>query len=348
MYTSEKLSRFPFFREVLESTPLASIHDSLTGLIARPYIMRFIQSLIAEQTPFAMAMVDLDNFKSINDNYGHRTGDAMLSNVANSLTRYVGKQGVVGRYGGDEFLMVVFGKTDYDSMHAFLDAMYFDGDVFRRDRLINGRTIYSTATIGCAIYPKDADSFDGLFALVDKTLYRGKSKGRNCFILYVPAKHAHLEIPALAHRSLYDTIVKMADGFDRGTNLLDKLWLAFLPMKDNLRIFRVFFIDEEKRLYDPLQGELVQVETVSELIQRGLYTAHSLEELEQKCPILSQTLNEMGFDSVMISEAAHHGRVYGWLVFCPEVHNLHIWQEGECTAAYFLSRMLAEHLEGHS
>ena len=345
MYASDYLSRYPFFRQALETAPLTVMHDSLTGLIARPYILRFIESLIAAKTPFAAAMVDLDNFKYINDTYGHRSGDEMLSTVAASLIRYVGESGVVGRYGGDEFLIVYFDRTDYDGVHAFLDAMYFEGDVFRRSLTIRGRTIYSTATIGCAVYPKDADSFEGLFALVDKTLYRGKSKGRNCFILYVPAKHAHLEIPTLAHRSLYDTFFQIAEGFDRGADTPEKLRLAFPPLRENLRIFKLFYIDAEYRLHDLESGEPVKLESPGELINRGLYAAHSLDELRGRCPSLAGQIEAQGFDSVMLSEVSRHGRIYGWLVFCPEVHNLHLWQESECTAAFFLSRLLAEYLE---
>ena len=183
MYSAEYLARYPFFRELLETTPLSVMHDSLTGLIARPYILRFVHALIDDKTPFVMGMVDLDNFKSINDNYGHRTGDRMLSTVAEDLRVFVGEDGVVGRFGGDEFLFVYFGCTDYDGIHAFLDEMYLSGRVFRKDLKFGERTIFSTATVGCAVYPTDADSFDALFALSDKTLYRGKSKGRNCFII---------------------------------------------------------------------------------------------------------------------------------------------------------------------
>ena len=344
MYASDYLSRYSFFRQALETAPLTAMHDSLTGLIARPYILRFIESLIAAGTPFAMAMVDLDNFKSINDNYGHRTGDEMLSSVAASLTRYVGVSGVVGRYGGDEVLIVYFDKTDYDGVHAFLDAMYFEGDVFRKDLTIRGRTIYSTATIGCAVYPKDADSFEGLFALVDKTLYRGKSKGRNCFILYVPAKHAHLEIPTLARRSLCDTLVQMAEGFDRGGDLMEKLRLAYRPMRENLRVFSLFFIDPEGTIRDAEGGEPGRAETPGALMRHGLFIAHSLDELQKSCPTLSGQMEALGYDSVMIAEVSRGESVYGWLVLCPEVHNLHIWQDGECAAAFFLARMIGEYM----
>lgn len=347
MYTSEYLSRYPFFRQILRETPLAALHDSLTGLIVRPFILRFIQALIEERTPFSMAIVDLDNFKSINDNYGHRTGDEMLTRIAADLSRYLGESGVAGRYGGDEFLIVYFDHTDYDGVYAFLSGMNNEGDVFRRNLQLHGRTIFSTATIGCAAYPKDADSFEELFALADKTLYRGKSKGRNCFILYVAAKHANLEIPTLANRSLYDTFLRMADGFDRGGSAEEKLRLAFGPIRENLRMRRLLYIDTRNRLHDLDAGDAGSVEETEGLLQSGLYTAHSLDELALRCPTLERVLRELGFESVMLSEVSYSGRRFGTLVFCPEAHNLHIWQENESVAAFFLSRLLAQYLDQH-
>ena len=169
MYSAEYLARYPFFRELLQTAPLSAVHDSLTGLIARPHILRFIRSLIDEKTPFVLGIIDLDNFKSINDNYGHRTGDEMLALVAGQLRAFFGEDGVVGRYGGDEFLFVYFGCTDYDGLHRVLDDMYLTDTVFRKDLLIGGRRIFSTATVGCAVFPTDAESFEGLFALCDKT-----------------------------------------------------------------------------------------------------------------------------------------------------------------------------------
>lgn len=345
MYSAEYLSRFPFFRDAMQNASLAVMHDSLTGVIARPYILRFIQSLIGDQTPFSMIIVDLDNFKSINDNYGHRTGDAMLSNVSADLTRFVGEDGVVGRFGGDEFLIVYFGCTDYDGVHDFLDLMYAQGGVFRKNVVVGGRNIFSTATVGCAIYPKDADSFDALFALSDKTLYRGKSKGRNCFIIYVPAKHAHLEIPKLAQRSLYDAFARMAAGFDAGHDIAEKLSLAFRPVQDYLRMQSLFIIDRENRLLDLKGGVLGEVEAPAALMHNGLFASHTLDEPAQHCPELTRMLQELCFDSAMFVQVARPGREFGYLVFCPEIRTMHIWQESECAAGFFLARMLAVYLE---
>lgn len=344
MYAFEYLSGYPFFREALEFAALGALHDALTGLIARPVMLRFIQSLIRDGTPFALALVDLDNFKSINDNYGHRTGDETLTAVAASLRAAVGESGVVGRYGGDEFLIVRFGPCDYDSVHAFLDSLYAAGGVFRRDLTIRSRTIFSTATIGCACFPHDADSFEPLFALIDKTLYRGKSKGRNCFILYVPEKHAVLEIPNLARRSLYDTLRAMAAGFDSGRETGGKLRRAFGPMRENLRMARLFWLDAGGLLRDLAGGEPARVELPGSLIRNGLCCACGLDELRRCCPALCDVLAAQGFDSVLLCEVSVGDRVRGWLALCPEVHTLHIWQEHECAAAFFLARLLAQEL----
>ena len=348
MYSAEYLARYPFFRELLPTTPLSVMHDSLTGLIARPYILRFIHALIDAKTPFVMGMVDLDNFKSINDNYGHRTGDKMLASVAEDLRSFVGEDGVVGRFGGDEFLFVYFGCTDYDGIHAFLDDMYLTQTVFRKDLKFDGRTIFSTATVGCAVYPTDADSFDALFALSDKTLYRGKSKGRNCFIIYVPAKHDKLTIPALARRNLYDTFYHIAQGFDSGTDASDRLRRAFFPLQENMRMYRLLFLDAENRLED-ISGEssLGPVESPEELIHQGLFAAHSLDDLKACCPVLCSHISGMRYDSVMICKVEKTGRAYGYLLFCPEILTFHIWQESECAVAFFLAHLLADYLEGH-
>ena len=347
MYSAEDLSAYPFFREVLKASSLPTIHDSLTGLIARPFMLRFVQSLIQDRKPFTLMIVDLDNFKNINDNYGHRAGDEMLAAVAEELRRVIGKDGIVGRYGGDEFLITYFGHTDYDGVHGFLDELYTGASkVFRKNMRVSDRSIFSTATVGCAIFPADADTFESLFALIDKTLYRGKSKGRNCFIIYVPAKHAHLEIPTLARRSLYDAFQSMAEGFDSGSTAVDKLQRAFAPVRDNLRMYGLFFIDADLRLFDEQAGAYLEnVETPQPLLHNGLFTACGLDELERCCPALSRQLAERCFESVLILEVSRPGHPYGYLVLCPEIRTLHIWQEHECAAAFFLARMLAQQLE---
>ncbi|MBQ7305434.1 MAG: GGDEF domain-containing protein, partial [Clostridia bacterium] len=82
--------------------------DSLTGLVSRKYMIGFIQHLIENGVPFTLALLDLDNFKFINDTYGHKIGDGVLAGLAGDLEKYLEDYGIAGRYGGDEFLIINF------------------------------------------------------------------------------------------------------------------------------------------------------------------------------------------------------------------------------------------------
>ena len=117
-------------------------------------------------------------------------------------------------------------------------------------------------------------------------------------------------------------------------------------MRDNLRMYGLFFIDTDKRLFDEQAGVYLEnVEKPQPLLHNGLFTACGLDELERCCPSLSRQLAERCFESVLILEVSRPGHTYGYLVLCPEIRTLHIWQEHECAAAFFLARMLAQQLE---
>ena len=114
-----------------------------------------------------------------------------------------------------------------------------------------------------------------------------------------------------------------------------------------MRMQRLFLIDSDMRLIDPERGMLGYVESPEALMRNGLYVCHTFEELKQSCPSLTKALSSMYFESVMLTQVARPGRAFGYLAFCPEVRTMHIWQESECAAAFFLARMLAVYLEQH-
>ena len=114
MYSKEQLIKYPYFEKILQDRDISTVVDSLTGLISRSYIIGFIHNLIDNKIPFTLAMVDLDNFKYINDTQGHKIGDAVLSGFSSDLKRYLSDYGVAGRFGGDEFLIVNF--RDFHTM----------------------------------------------------------------------------------------------------------------------------------------------------------------------------------------------------------------------------------------
>lgn len=348
MYSKEYLSTFPFFQKVLESVELTTIHDSLTGLIARPYIIGFIHDLIQREIPFYLGIMDLDNFKGINDNYGHKVGDKVLAHVSQDLRDYIGERGLAGRFGGDEFLILFFGGNDYDEIHNFFDGMYRGRAVLRKNFRTDDLNLYLTATSGSACYPENATDYDTLFALVDKTLYRGKSKGRNCYIIFVREKHENLEIQQLAKHSLYETFYQMAELFDRESRVVEKLRLAFDVAGQNLRLFDLFYVNRRGELIDTRDGAVAarNVELDRDTVGR-LYMPATLSELSRVSPPIHDVLQRRGFQSGLLVRVGSEEAPYGYLMVCPEPHNMRIWQDEDCVAAFFLARMLAEYLTTH-
>ena len=165
--------------------------DELTGVYRRDVIVQYVDFLISENKPFSFAILDIDNFKYVNDDHGHLFGDEVLKAVAKKIQEEVENIGVVGRYGGDEFLIILENIVDYNVVweiyHSLLSVASKTGEE-KVDEL------NITVTIGSSRFPKDATSIDGLLELGDKALYRGKMKGRNCFIIYLPEKHANINL----------------------------------------------------------------------------------------------------------------------------------------------------------
>lgn len=173
--------------------------DNLTFLYRRNVITEYMLHLIGEGTPFSFIMLDIDNFKLINDTYGHLTGDEVLREVGESLRKCCNNKGVVGRYGGDEFVFVLPNIVEYQ------EVWQFSFDVLKSAQTLefSDETIMVSYTMGIARFPKDSISIDELITTADKALYRGKVKGRNCFIIYLPEKHANIELQALRDK-VYD------------------------------------------------------------------------------------------------------------------------------------------------
>ncbi len=160
---------------------LVESFDSLTKVYTREVMLQKVKEAFTKKDPFALMIIDVDNFKLFNDTYGHMFGDIVLVETAASIKKFIGNQGFVGRIGGDEFLVLFYIENDYDTIHHACTAIR---KAITNVSNHNIKQALITATVGCASYPKDAKTYDLLFKKADKALYRGKRKGRNCFIIY--------------------------------------------------------------------------------------------------------------------------------------------------------------------
>lgn len=167
--------------------------DSLTGLIIKADITNIAIDLIdvRKVKGITLAIVDIDYFKNVNDTYGHMCGDEVLSKVAGIMEKEVGQTGLVGRIGGDEFLIIFYHADNMEHMRERLNCIKNNVKAAFPQNVENQPAI--TLSIGCAAYPKDADNYEAVFNLADFALYRAKEKGRDRYIIYDKEKHGDPE-----------------------------------------------------------------------------------------------------------------------------------------------------------
>lgn len=166
--------------------------DSLTKCYNKKtiqdYILKKLKVTGADEK-VGIAIVDLDNFKPVNDAYGHLAGDRVLEQTGEVLRNIVGERGRVGRYGGDEFLLVLDHMDCEEILRGMLQTV-----------LNNVRTKFETMfddikitpSIGCAVFPDDGTTYEELFKKADFCLYRAKDKGRNRYIFFRNDLHLKL------------------------------------------------------------------------------------------------------------------------------------------------------------
>ena len=345
MYTREQLLKYPYFEEVFRSGEASGVIDSLTGLLTRRHIVGFIQHLVEKKIPFTLALLDLDNFKFINDTYGHRTGDGVLAAVSGDLEKYLGDYGIAGRFGGDEFLIVNLRDLSYEAVKDFFIGLYANFTVLRKNIALEDCEPFITGTIGCAAYPRDAEDYASLFGLVDKALYRGKTKGRNCYIIYVEEKHRNITIKALANRGMYAIIHDLACRFDSQAALIDKLKAMRDVLDDDMRISDLYYIGDDHHLRNISQGEsLGEVHDLDLLAADDIFTTNEVWTIQPLSPSMHALCQRHEFETVLILRIGIQEETFGYLV-CAEKKNLRIWQSDECAIMFFIARMLAAYIQ---
>jgi diguanylate cyclase (GGDEF)-like protein len=152
--------------------------DSLTALPNRRHFSEDFDRMCAQETgdEFTLLLIDVDDFKAINDTYGHDAGDAVLVETSNRLQSAVRSTDQVARLGGDEFSILLIGRRDEEWLRKICDRIV---ESFSVPVTFNDVTIRATVSVGVASYPKDGDTQEKLYKSADIALYEAKRLGRN-------------------------------------------------------------------------------------------------------------------------------------------------------------------------
>jgi diguanylate cyclase (GGDEF)-like protein len=198
--------------------------DDLTRLFSRKaFLEQFSKILVQakagqQESPLSLALIDVDEFKLINDQHGHVTGDNVLMAVAKVIANHVGDKALVGRYGGDEFVIIF---PDQEREQAFLNLEQIRQVLSQHELSIPESSSITGITIsaGVASFPMDGRTENELWRKADQALYRAKMSGRN----QIRLAYEERMVPKTTHytQTQLERLAKLAE--EHGVNEADLL-----------------------------------------------------------------------------------------------------------------------------
>jgi diguanylate cyclase (GGDEF)-like protein/PAS domain S-box-containing protein len=155
-------------------------HDPLTGLSNRLLLNDRLEHAISHASRFgkciSLIFCDLDNFKPINDTYGHNVGDEILKHIASYLKKTLRREDTICRFGGDEFIILIEELENFKLLDNILKKI---NNITNTPCIIDGNTIHIGMSIGASIFPDDGINAEELIQSADEAMYRAKKQGKN-------------------------------------------------------------------------------------------------------------------------------------------------------------------------
>jgi len=193
--------------------------DPLTGLFNRKRFEEAFETqreTITGDGALALFLIDLDDFKQLNDSFGQATGDELIRQVGLRLNKYITQSGVLARLAGDEFILLTpverLGQAGGFALRLL--------DQFREPFNLLEQTFFVRASIGISFFPRDGDTLDELLRAADSAMYRVKRRGKGSYESYNPTSHSNLN-------ERFDLEYKLRDAVER-----DELELYYQPQVD--------------------------------------------------------------------------------------------------------------------
>ena len=273
-----------------------AMHDSLTGLYSRTMfgelLTQSVRQLQRGALPLAVLLIDLDDFKSVNDGHGHHVGDELLQEVAQRMQRVLRGGDALARLGGDEFAVLLRDQQDKRHALAVADKLV---DALSQPWLTRHQEIFPGASIGIVFAPDDGDDADTLMRHADMAMYRAKEAGRNTFAVFDLRMVQQMEERTLLHGRLKRAIER------------DALRLHYQPQL-SAHNGQVVGVEALLRWHDPELGEVAPARFISVAENSGLIQRLGDWVLDQACRQLAQWCAQGLRLRVAVNVSAHQLR----------------------------------------
>jgi diguanylate cyclase (GGDEF)-like protein/PAS domain S-box-containing protein len=271
-------------------------YDQLTGVFHRAIFMDKLNASIQvaklNKWLLAVLFIDVDDFKTINDIYGHDKGDIFLKKLARKLNVYNKKSDAICRFGGDEFALFTTGITNISCINEHVNQLL---EIVKQPVDIQGYRIYGSVSIGIAVYPADGYNAKSLINKADIAMYRAKECGKNRFLYFENHMARNMKIS-----------YAMKSGF-KSSILNQEFYLCFQPMLD-LRTNKIVTVEALIRWRHPKIGLIGPVDFIPVAEQTRLIIPLGEWVIEEACRQIKawHEMNYMITVSVNVSAVQLH------------------------------------------
>ena len=334
--------------------------DVTTGLLTKRAILEYTENLLRSKPKYNvnLCIVDLDNFKQINDTLGHMFGDEVLAKVAEILRDAVVGKGVAGRIGGDEMFVVLEGINSLSDLRGVLRSIRSNVEWAYKDRK---EVPPLSCSIGVSTYPYDAVVYDDLFKIADKMLYLAKEKGKNRYIIYAPEVHGDVlsedepvSVQAeVSHKQdKEDLVLKMLECVAHQMNRPFDMILQDVGMTFGLDEIHLFYGDAPKASLESFWsvdgrpkpevsfGEYVHEENFEHLYrEHNLAVIDKLDIIEQLCPQTHRYMMKRGVKVALVYKM-NCKRHEGYIVYCKMSDIARKWSDGDMANLTYISKTI--------
>lgn len=335
--------------------------DPLTGLYnkgAAQYQIEYCLRNASKEDSSAFFIIDVDNFKHVNDIFGHLSGDAMLMDVASGLRKLFRSNDILGRIGGDEFV-VFMRNTKKAGVEKKAKCIL---DLFNLLLEQSGETYHLSCSVGISMYPDDGSDFISLFQKADTALYQAKAKGKDTYAFYVPnlppisiteqrnhdaAEHENVTFKSSLAEYIFHLLYQ-ADDIDQAIPLILEL------TGKQMDVSRVYiFEDSEDGLTcsntyewcsDGVAPQIAYLQNIryadlgdyyGNFDQSGIFYCRDIQQLNEEKSLLS----EQGIKSMLQCAIRDNGQMKGFVGF-DECRTNRFWTQAQVDALSFIAEIL--------